>query len=59
MLPNLKWHNIEIYTCTTKYGMRKLILKNVTIKFNEILSMDDISYEILSHGHYFIEDNIL
>jgi len=21
--------------------------------------MDDISYEILSHGHYFIEDNIL
>ena len=33
--------------------------KNVTIKFNEILSMDDISYEILSHGHYFIEDNIL
>jgi hypothetical protein len=33
--------------------------KNVTIKFNEILSMDDISYQILSHGHYFIEDNIL
>ena len=29
------------------------------IQFNEILSMDDISYEILSHGHYFIEDNIL
>jgi hypothetical protein len=21
--------------------------------------MDDISYAILSHGHYFIEDNIL
>jgi hypothetical protein len=21
--------------------------------------MDDISYEILSHGHYFIEGNIL
>jgi hypothetical protein len=33
--------------------------KNFIIKFNEILSMDDISYEILSHGHYFIEDNIL
>jgi len=24
-----------------------------------MLFMDDISYEILSHGHYFIEDNIL
>ena len=33
--------------------------QNFIIKFNEILSMDDISYEILSHGHYFIEDNIL
>ena len=27
--------------------------QNFIIKFNEILSMDDISYEILSHGHYF------
>jgi hypothetical protein len=35
-----------------------LCLENL-IKFNEILSMDDISDEILSHGHYFIEDNIL
>ena len=33
--------------------------QNFIIKFNEILSMDDISDEILSHGHYFIEDNIL
>jgi len=33
--------------------------ENFIIKFNEMLSMDDISYEILSHGHYFIEDNIL
>ena len=33
--------------------------KNFIVKFNEILFMDDISYEILSHGHYFIEDNIL
>ena len=33
--------------------------QNFIIKFNEILSRDDISYEMLSHGHYFIEDNIL
>jgi hypothetical protein len=33
--------------------------QNFIIKCNEILSKDDISYEILSHGHYFIEDNIL
>jgi hypothetical protein len=33
--------------------------QNFIIEFNEILSMDDISYEILSHGHYLIEDNIL
>jgi hypothetical protein len=32
---------------------------NFKIKFNKILSMDDISYEILSHGYYFIEDNML
>jgi hypothetical protein len=33
--------------------------QNFIIKFNKILSMDDISYDILSHGHYFIEGNIV
>ena len=43
-----------------QYSIVKYYLgQNFIIKFNEILSMDDISYEILSHGYYFIEDNIL
>ena len=43
----------NLWQLTIFHSVKYCPKQNFIIEFNEILSMDDISYAILSHGHYF------